>query len=527
MVNGMIVSGTIVSGERQRTALQRAENAALAASAFKALGIEADSCVAICLRNDFEFFEASAACALLGAYATPVNWHYTAKEAAYILNDCDARILVIHSDLLPAIATSIPESVAIVVVPTPVEIANAYRLQVVDDVRTQLPDDIAQRITIWSELLDAQVPWSEPPPGARGSMIYTSGTTGNPKGVRRMPMDLEAQARLADLSRDGFGLPSDPDEAVRVRTVMTGPMYHSAPNHYGLTAAKNGAMVVLQARFDAEELLKLIDQYKITHMHIVPTMFVRLLRLAPEVRERYDLSSLVHVIHGAAPCSAAVKQAMIEWWGPVIYEYYGSTENSLVTVANSDIAIKKPGTVGLPICGNIIRILDDDYRQLPAGDIGEIYVGRPDRIEFTYHKRDDARREMDQEGYLTNGDMGWLDEDGCLFLADRKNDMVISGGVNIYPAEIEKVLIACSGVRDCAVFGIPDPEFGESLAAHIVASDDTLNEESVKLYLLEYLAKFKIPRTIVFEQTLPREDSGKIFKRKLRDPYWANEQRQI
>ena len=276
-----------------------------------------------------------------------------------------------------------------------------------------------------------------------------------------------------------------------------------------------------------EDLLRMIDELKLTHMHVVPTMFVRLLRLPAEVRAKYDVSSLVHVIHGAAPCPPDVKRQMIEWWGPVIYEYYGSTENGIVTVVTSEMALSKHGTVGKPIAGNVIRILDDDGKDLPPGEIGEVYIWRPNRTDFTYNKRDAARKEMEIDGFLTNGDMGWLDADGCLFLADRKNDMVISGGVNIYPAEIEKVLIGCPGVRDCAVFGIPDAEFGESLAAHIEVTDPALAPEDVQAYLREHLAKFKVPRKIVIDEALPREDSGKIFKRKIREPYWAGMPRRI
>jgi len=304
-------------------------------------------------------------------------------------------------------------------------------------------------------------------------------------------------------------------------------MYHSAPNAYGLGGARNGAAIFLESRFDAEELLQIIDEHKITHMHVVPTMFVRLLRLPEDVRAKYDVSSLVHVVHGAAPCPPEAKRQMIEWWGPVIYEYYGSTENGLVTVVTPEMAISKHGTVGKPIADNQIRILDDDKNDLPAGEIGEVYIWRPNRTDFTYHKREDARREMDVDGFLTNGDMGWLDEDGCLFLADRKNDMVISGGVNIYPAEIEKVLVGMPGVKDCAVFGIPNAEFGEALAAHIELADPAIGPEDVKRFLTEHVAKYKIPREIVFADSLPREDSGKIFKRKLREPYWAGMPRRI
>ena len=510
------MTGEIISGNRVLTLEQRTLNTARAARALHESGIGLDDCVALYLRNDFPFFEASGACAQVGAYATPINWHYTAEEATYILRDCDAKVVVIHSDLLPPIQDSIPDGVLVVVVPTPDEIAAAYGV----DAAVDLPEGAV----LWSDFIADREPWTELPPASRGTMIYTSGTTGNPKGVRRDPMDEDAQAHTTQMVFEGFGVPAD---SSGIRCAMTGPMYHSAPNAYGLAAARGGGTIYLQARFDAEDLLRMIDEFKLTHMHVVPTMFVRLLRLPDEVRAKYDVSSLVHVIHGAAPCPPDAKKQMIDWWGPVIYEYYGSTENGIVTVVTSEMALSKHGTVGKPIAGNVIRILDDDGKDVPTGEIGEVYIWRPNRTDFTYNKRDAARKEMEIDGFLTNGDMGWLDEDGCLFLADRKNDMVISGGVNIYPAEIEKVLIGCPGVRDCAVFGIPDAEFGESLAAHIEITDPNLAPEDVQSYLRQHLAKFKVPRKVVIDEALPREDSGKIFKRKIREPYWAGMPRRI
>jgi long-chain acyl-CoA synthetase len=508
--------GTIISGDRICTAEDRAANAMRMARALSEAGISTDDCVALYLRNDFAFFESSAACTLLGAYATPINWHYTAEEAGYILRDCDAKVVVIHADLLAPIRSAIPEGVTVVAVPSPPEIVGAYSVS--------NPESLPDGVHLYDDFIVGKEAWTAPPPPSRGTMIYTSGTTGNPKGVRRDPMDEEAQARQSMQIQEGFGIPVD---ASGVRIVMNGPMYHSAPNAYGLGGARNGAAIFLEARFDAEELLQIIDEHKITHMHVVPTMFVRLLRLPDEVKAKYDVSSLVHVIHGAAPCPPEAKRQMIEWWGPVIYEYYGSTENGLVTVVTPEMAISKSGTVGAPIADNRIRILDDDNKDLPAGEIGEVYIWRPNRTDFTYHKREDARREMDVDGYLTNGDLGWLDEDGCLFLADRKNDMVISGGVNIYPAEIEKALLGMPGVKDCAVFGIPNAEFGEALAAHVELADPSIGPEDVKSYLAGHVAKYKIPREIVFADSLPREDSGKIFKRKLREPYWAGMPRRI
>jgi long-chain acyl-CoA synthetase len=312
------------------------------------------------------------------------------------------------------------------------------------------------------------------------------------------------------------------------RTVVTGPMYHSAPNAYGLWAARNGGFCVLQPRFDPEGLLQLIERYRITHLHMVPTMFVRLLKLPDETRQKYDLSSLEFVVHAAAPCPPAIKRKMIEWWGPVINEYYGATEMGAVVFHTSEEALLKPGTVGRPIKGGIVRIYDE--RGQPAGpnQIGEVYLRIEGFPDFTYNGLDEKRREIERDGLVTAGDVGYQDEDGYLFLCDRKRDMVISGGVNIYPAEIEAALIAMPGVHDVAVFGIPDDEYGESLCAYIEPEPDVeLDADQVRIFMSGKLADYKTPKIIEFRSDLPREDSGKIFKRKLRDPYWEKAGRLI
>jgi long-chain acyl-CoA synthetase len=329
---------------------------------------------------------------------------------------------------------------------------------------------------------------------------------------------------FAAMAANVFGIA--PDRTLR--TVITGPLYHSAPNAYGLYAVRMGGLVVLQPRFDAEELLRLIEQYRITHLHMVPTMFVRLLRLPEEVKRSYDLSSLEWVVHAAAPCPVEVKQAMIDWWGPVVHEYYGATETGIVTFHTSDEALRKPGTVGRPLPGGTVRIHNAEGRILPPGEVGEIYLWLDGFPDFTYHGLDEKRREVGRDGLVTLGDVGYLDKDGYLFICDRARDMVISGGVNIYPAEIEMALLAMPGVRDCAVFGIPDAEFGEKLCAYIEPDPSMpLSASEVASFLRGRLADFKVPRVIEFAAALPREDSGKIIKRKLREPYWAETGRKI
>jgi long-chain acyl-CoA synthetase len=246
------------------------------------------------------------------------------------------------------------------------------------------------------------------------------------------------------------------------------------------------------------------------------------------VRKKYDVSSLRHVVHAAAPCPADAKRAMIEWWGPVIHEYYGSTEAGALTFANSDDALKKPGTVGKILEGVELRFLGEEGDALPQGEIGEIYSRAADQPDFSYHNKPDKRTEVDRDGFITSGDVGYIDRDGYVFLCDRKRDMVISGGVNIYPAEIEAALHAVPGVHDCAVFGIPDEEFGEALMAVVEPEAGlTLDVADIRVQLKMSLADYKVPKYVEVQSALPREDSGKIFKRRLRDPYWERAGRRI
>jgi long-chain acyl-CoA synthetase len=313
-----------------------------------------------------------------------------------------------------------------------------------------------------------------------------------------------------------------------IRAGITGPLYHAAPNAFARACLREAQCVVLQPRFDAEHLLQLIQQQRLTHMHMVPTMFVRLLKLPEAAKRRYDLSSLRFVVHGAAPCPPSVKREMIAWWGPVINEYYGGTETGGAIFHTAAEALKKPGTVGRPIEGAAVKIIDGAGRALAANEVGEIYLRVAGNPDFTYQGLPEKRREIERDGFITLGDLGYLDADGYLFLCDRARDMVISGGVNIYPAEIETVLVAMPGVRDCAVFGIPDEEYGESLCAHIEVEDGAmLSPDGVKTFLRSHLAGYKVPKRIEFCRALPREDSGKIYKRKLRAPYWEGTGRQI
>lgn len=510
--------GDLISGDRRLNLVDVELRAAKAASGLASLGIGPGDLVALYLRNDFPFFEASFAAGLVGAYPTPVNWHYTADEAAYLFENSGAKAIIIHADLIAPIRAALPPGVPVLVVPTPPEIAQAYGID-----PAPVPDGFLE----WSTWLEGFSPLPAGVAEAPGTIIYTSGTTGRPKGVRRRPPTAEQAALTGLIIGRAFGFMGygDPQDIV---TVVTGPMYHSAPNAYGLAAARLGATVILEPRFDPEELLQLIERHRVTHLHMVPIMFHRLLKMPDEVKAKYDLSSLKFVVHAAAPCPPPIKRGMIEWWGPVIAEYYGSTEVSAVTFCTSEDWLSHPGTVGKPWPETDVRVVDAEGNSLPAGEIGEVVARTRGMADFTYHGDDQKRRDSEKAGLIAPGDVGYFDKDGFLYLCDRAKDMIISGGVNIYPAEIEAELLKMPGVADCAVFGIPDEEFGEAVYAVVQPAEGAdLSERAVKAYLREHIAGYKMPKRVDLAAELPREDSGKIFKRKLREPFWAGLERRI
>jgi long-chain acyl-CoA synthetase len=505
----------IISGERRRTHAEVAERTDRIAFGLQQLGVKQGDSVCMFLRNDIAFIEAAHAAMRLGAYGVPINWHFKPEEINYVLTDSGTGVLIAHADMLHQLRGAIPSGVTVLSVPTPPEILKHYK---VDPDHLATPD-FAIDFEAW---LRDQPRYDGPAVPQPQNMIYTSGTTGHPKGVRRFAPTPEQTANAERMRAMIYGLKPG------ARAILPGPLYHSAPNSFGLRAGRLGGALVLMPRFDAEEFVHLIERERIDTIFMVPTMFIRLMKLPEEVRNKYDMSSLRHVIHAAAPCPADVKRAMIEWWGPVIYEFYGSTESGAVTFATSGDALKKPGTVGKIAPGAELRFIGDDGRELPQGQIGEIYsriAGNPD---FTYHNKPQKRAEVDRDGFVTSGDVGYIDEDGYVFICDRKRDMVISGGVNIYPAEIEAVLHAVPGVHDCAVFGIPDAEFGEALMAVVeLEAGARLDAPAIRAQLKTSLADYKVPRHIEIQTNLPREDSGKIFKRRLRDPYWERAGRKI
>ena len=505
----------IISGNRKRTHGEVADRADRIAGGLHRLGVGPGDSVCILMRNDIAFIEAAYAAMRLGAYAVPVNWHFKPEEINYVVKDSGTSVLIGHADLLHQLRNALPAGVTVLSASTPPEILEHYKI---DPDHLATPD-FATEFESW---LERQQPYDGPAHPQPANMIYTSGTTGHPKGVRRSAPTPQQSASAERMRALIYGLQPG------ARALLPGPLYHSAPNSFGLRAGRLGGALVLMPRFDPEEFLRLVEAESIDTVFMVPTMFIRLMKLPEKQRRKYDVSSLRHVIHAAAPCPADVKRAMIDWWGPVIYEFYGSTESGAVTFANSEDALKKPGTVGKIAPGAELRFIGEDGSVLPQGQIGEIYSRIALNPDFTYHNKPEKRAEIERDDFITSGDVGYIDEDGYVFICDRKRDMVISGGVNIYPAEIEAALHAIPGVHDCAVFGIPDDEFGEALMAVVEPQPGTaLDVAAIRSQLKTWLADYKVPKYVEIHAELPREDSGKIFKRRLRDPYWERAGRRI
>ncbi|HEX4064048.1 MAG TPA: AMP-binding protein [Streptosporangiaceae bacterium] len=491
--------------ETERTYAQAHERAALIAGGLAALGVGDGDTVAQVLRNSVEFMELTMGISRAGASPVPVNWHWRGDELGYLLADSGAKAVFAHSEFVPVVTAAAPAGVQVIEVPQPgVPRTGQPRLE----------------LEVW---LAAQEPAATPVGLPRPGVIYTSGTTGRPKGVIREKIDLDQTLNMAGALMERFGL------GPGIRTLIPAPMYHAAPNVLASVAAVLGMDVTIMASFDAEQLLALVQRHRIQQIQMVPTMFTRLLRLPEEVRTGYDLSSLTKIVHTAAPCPVGLKRQIIDWLGPIVAEYYGGTETGPVVWCDSTSWLAHPGTVGAPVDDAAIRIVGGDGADVPTGEVGTVYVKPPGWWPaFSYLGDEAKRRAMELAGFVTVGDVGRVDADGFLYLTDRASDMVISGGVNIYPAEIEAALSELAGVRDSAVFGIPDEDFGEALAAHIeLEPGASLTEDDVRGYVHRTLAGYKAPKVVVFTAELPREETGKLFKRKLRAPYWADTGRSI
>ncbi len=501
----------------QRQARSMLESrAARAASALVAMGAGVDVPVAVIMRNDLQHLEVMRAAAQAGTVIVALNWHAAADEVTAICDDSGARFIIVHRDLIDALRSATRGRTVIAVTPGPALCA-AYGIDKAQ--ATADPDSVE-----WSSLIDAHKPLAEREM-TRPLMRYTSGSTGAPKGVRRT----------------SSGPRKDFDEVLRrvgaemlrlkpgSRFFTAAPIYHSAPSTLTSAAlATDGVSTVVAAKFEPVAFLATIEAQQITHIYLVPTMMSRLLKLPDDVKARYNLSSIEYCVSTGSPWPHDLKVAMINWWGPVFWESYGATEIGFMTMASSQDALAKPGTAGPMHMGCTILILDADGSKLPPGEPGEIYARMEAFGEFDYSNDPESRTAGEKHSHFSVGDLGWLDEDGFLFITDRKKDMIISGGANIFPAEIEAVLMRAPFVRDVAVFGAPDPEFGEQIVAAIEPSQGWVpNADAVIDFLDGKLARFKYPRIIDFHDALPREDSGKIFKPRLRKPYWEGVGRKI
>ncbi len=493
------------------------------AAALQAAGVGDGDVVALLMHNSPQAMELMVAARHLGAQWCPVNWHFLADELQHILDDSGAKVLIADAALLAALPGLRPGS------RTGWQSGSQTGSRTGSHTGSQTGSawlwsirGSASGVPAWEPQRDATPPITTADAPPRGAMFYTSGTTGRPKGIVRQPMAAALAPAALEMRRMAYG--TEPG----MRALLNAPWYHSAPNSYALGIAQDEGTLFIEERFDAERTLQLIHEQRLTHAYLVPTMYVRLLALPPEVRAKYNLRSMRFVCSTGSPCPPQVKRAMIEWWGPVIHECYGASELGYMTLLTSGQALRKPGSAGLPMPGVVLKILDEEGRELPAGEPGLIYIHQPATPDFTYVGNAEARARMERQGLKTMGDVGYVDEDGFLFIVDRQADMVISGGVNIYPVEIEHVLQGMPGVADCAVFGIPDDEFGEALAAAVQPGPGaTLTAEAVREWLRERMASYKVPRVVTVHEQLPREDTGKIFKRRLRDPYWAGRTRRV
>ncbi len=474
---------------------------------FEAQGLRKGDHVAIALPNCVEHLALLLAAIQSGLYITSINWHLVGPEIAYILGDAESKVFVSHERFATE-ARRAAKEVGLLG-------ESCYAIGEVAGFRA------------FSELIEGRAADRPEKPATGSVMFYTSGTTGRPKGVRRKLPEAhpdDAGAAMMGLFAQ-FGV--EPHDGHVHITVA--PLYHGAPNNWATTSLHCGHPVILMDRFTPEGMLELIEKHRVTHSHVVPTIFHRLLSLPQEVRDRYDVSSLRTMIHAAAPCPVETKWKMLEWWGDVIWEYYSATEIG-GTIVDPASWRRYPGTVGVPFPRAEVKIFDDDGNELPTGESGKIYM-RMEGNEFKYYKDPGKTRKAELRGFHTVGDVGYFNEDGYLFLNDRANDMIIVGGVNIYPAEIEGVLQQQENIADIAVFGIPNADTGEEIKAVVElvpgVADDDATRDGIMKYCQGRLAKQRWPHSIDFTTEMPRDPSGKLYKRKLRDPYWDGHEGRI
>jgi long-chain acyl-CoA synthetase len=476
---------------------------------FRAAGLQPGDHVAFCLENHPRYYGVVWGAHYAGLYYTAMSSRLTTDEMAYILEDCEARAFITSAYKADQAAELVDRMPGV-------------------EVRLMLDGAIAG-YEPYEEAVAAHPPVPLDEERVEGQdMLYSSGTTGQPKGVQ-VPLPNAALGTAPDpvqsLNLLLFGASAD------TVYLSPAPLYHAAPLRFCRTQHRIGGTVVVMEHFDAEDYLAVVERYRCTFSQLVPTMFIRMLKLPAEVRGRYDLSSLATVVHAAAPCPVEVKRQMIEWWGPIIHEYYAGTEGNGFVYCNSEDWLAHPGTVGRAVVGQL-HILDDDGDEVPVGEAGTVFFEGGAR--FSYHN-DDAKTKSALDprgrGWSTLGDVGHLDDEGFLYLTDRKAYMIIKGGVNVYPQEAENVLALHPKVADVAVLGVPNDDFGEEVKAVVepVSSADAGPELERELiaYCKEHLADIKCPRSVDFRDELPRHPTGKLYKRLLKDEYWADAGRAI
>jgi acyl-CoA synthetase (AMP-forming)/AMP-acid ligase II len=486
----------LVEGERQLTWREFHEQRDRVAGALVDLGVVPGEHVVIYSPNSLEYVLVAAASRAAGVVPVPMNHRLSAEEVAYVLDDSDAALVFVADAFLP----------------------------LVEKVR-----DGAQRVRHWVSLEHRRPSWAIPlgdllageprtplaietGTNLGGSMIYTAGTTGKPKGALRRSVDQSAvlpRLEALDVAREHVHL-------------AAGPLYHSAPGAFAAYAHAFGGTVVVLPKFDPEAALDAIARHRCTSTFMAPTLLKRIVELPEPVRARYDVSSMQVIVVAAAPCPMKVKEDVIRQFGPVLYEFYGSTELGVNTILRPEDVLRKPGSCGRVAPGLEIAILDDAGRPLPPGQPGELFVRRYPGVFDEYYKKPEATRDTQRGEWVSVGDVAWIDEDGFVYVCDRKRDMIISGGVNIYPAEIEDVLHRHPAIADVAVFGVPDDDWGERVHAAVQLHPGAeASAEEIIAVARQHLAGYKSPREVSFHTSLPRDAAGKLVKRVLREPHWA------
>ena len=488
----------ILSDYGNRTFAELNANANRLARFMADQGIGSGDSIAVVVKNKPEFIEALWAATRAGIRFTPINFHLKGEEIGYIVDNCEAKALIADADLGDAAAEAPSHAPN-----AKVKLAVGGEISGFDDYTTAIADQDPSNI-------------DNPTMGAR--MLYTSGTTGRPKGVFRKerPVDVPVWGDQPSAYTPGKDL-----------ELLTGPAYHAAPLLINIIQPMvSGVGIVMMDKWEPEETLRLIQEHKITHTHMVATMFHRLLQLPEETKAKYDVSSMKFLIHGAAPCPVHVKQSMIEWFGPIIWEYYAATEGGGGFLIGSEEWLTKPGTVGCPGPEFDNKILDDDGNEVATGEVGTIYMRAPAQGRFEYYKDTDKTSGSYRGDYFTLGDMGYFDEDGYLFLTGRSAELIISGGVNIYPQEVDSELLKHPSVLDVCTVGVPNEEWGEEVRSVIqlqpeLTPSDALSEELIT-WARDRLAAFKCPRKIDYVDELPRSAAGKIQRKVVRAPYWED-----